>query len=74
MSCGVGHRFSSDSALLWLWCRPAAAALILPLAWELPYAAGAALGKKEREREEELPCDPPIPCLGIYIRKTKTLT
>ena len=29
--------------LLWLWCRLAAAALIQPLAWELPYAAGVAL-------------------------------
>ena len=26
-------------ALLWLWCRPAAIALIRPLAWEPPYAA-----------------------------------
>ena len=25
-----------DPALLWLWCRPAAAALIRLLAWELP--------------------------------------
>ena len=31
------------AALLWLWCRPAAAALILPLAWEPPCAAGVAL-------------------------------
>ena len=23
MTCGVGHRFGSDPALLWLWCRPA---------------------------------------------------
>ena len=38
MSCGVGHRCGSDLALLWLWCRPAPAALIQPLAWELPYA------------------------------------
>ena len=29
-------------ALLWLWCRPVATALIGPLAWEPPYAAGAA--------------------------------
>ena len=43
VSCGVGHRRSSDSTLLWLWCRLAAAAPIRPLAWELPYAAGAAL-------------------------------
>ena len=30
----------TDPAWLWLWCRPAAAALIRPLAWEPPYAAG----------------------------------
>ena len=32
--------------LLWLWCRPAAAVLIRPLAWEPPYATGAALKNK----------------------------
>ena len=32
----------SDPALLWLWHRPAAVALIQPLAWESPYAKGAA--------------------------------
>jgi len=36
-----------DPALLWLWCRPAATAPIGPLAWEPPYAAGAA---QEMER------------------------
>ena len=30
---------SLNLALLWLWYRPEAAALIQPLAWELPYAA-----------------------------------
>ena len=35
-----------DPVLLWLRCRPAAAALIQPLAWELPYTMGAALKKK----------------------------
>ena len=34
-----------------LWCRLAAVAPVRPLAWELPYAAGAA--RKEREREKE---------------------
>ena len=29
-----------DPVLLWLWCRPAAVALIRPLAWEPPYAMG----------------------------------
>ena len=38
VNCGVGHRCSSDPALLWLWCRPAAIAPIGPLAWELSYA------------------------------------
>ena len=32
-----------DPALLWLWCRLAARASTGPLAWELPYAAGATL-------------------------------
>ena len=40
MSCGVGCRRGSDLALLWLWRRLAPAALIQPLAWEPPYAAG----------------------------------
>ena len=57
MSCGVGRRHGSDSALLWLWWRLAATAPVGPLAWEPPYAAGAALGekkgkKKKREREK----------------------
>ena len=34
-------------ALLWLWCWPAATALIRPLGWEPPYAVGAALKKKK---------------------------
>ena len=28
VSCGVVRRHGSDPALLWLWCRPAAAAQI----------------------------------------------
>ena len=32
-----------DPALLWLWCRLAAAAPIQPLAWEPPHAVGVAL-------------------------------
>ena len=41
VSCGVGCRHGSDPMLLWLWRRAAATALIRPLAWEPPYAAGA---------------------------------
>ena len=29
-----------DLEWLWLWCGPVAMAPILPLAWDLPYAAG----------------------------------
>ena len=49
MSCGVDRRCGSDPELVWLWCRPAAVALIQPLAWELPYAAGATLKKKTKK-------------------------
>ena len=39
----VGCRHDSDLALLWWWCRLAATASIRPLAWDPPYAVGAAL-------------------------------
>ena len=44
VSCGVGHRCGSDPACH----RPAAVALIRPLAWEPPYIAGAALKSKTK--------------------------
>ena len=53
VSCGVGQRHSSDPALLWLWCRPAAAAQIQPPAWEPPYAEGVALKTHTQKKEEE---------------------
>ena len=43
MSCGVGRRRGSDPALLWL----AAISLIIPLAWEPPYATE----KVERQKQ-----------------------
>ena len=56
VSCGVGCRHGSDLALLWQSGRPAAVAPIHPLAWELPYAAPAALRSKKRKNlDEELP-------------------
>ena len=50
MSCGVGRRRGSDPELLGLWHRPAATALIRSLAWEPPYAEGAALEKTKRQK------------------------
>ena len=48
MSCGVSHRCGSNLALLWLWCKPAAIALIQLLALELSYAMAIALKKQKK--------------------------
>jgi len=40
-----------DLALLWLWCRLVASALIRPLAWEPLYATDAALEKTKRQNK-----------------------
>ena len=53
MSCGVGHKRSSDPTLLWLWHKPLATALVRPLAWEPPYAAGAALEMAKKSQKEK---------------------
>ena len=50
MSCGVGGRCSLDPVLLWLWCRPVAAAPSGLLAWEPPNVAGVALKKKKGQK------------------------
>ena len=44
--CRLQMELRSDIAVA-VWRRLAAAAQIPPLAWELPYAAGVALGKKK---------------------------
>ena len=53
MSRGVVCRHGSGPALLWLWYRLVATAPIGPLAWEPPYAAGAAQenGKKTKKKK-----------------------
>ena len=53
MNCGVGCRRGSYPVLLWLWRRPAATALIRPLAWEPPYATGAALEMAKRQKKKK---------------------
>ena len=49
----MGHRRGSDPAWLWLWCGPAAVALIGPLAWEPPYTVGVVLEKAERQKKKK---------------------
>ena len=51
-----------DLALLWLWCRPAATALIGPLAWEPPHAAGAAL-KRQKTKDKKKKMEGKVMCL-----------
>ena len=53
MSCCLGRRCGLDPALLWLWHRLVATAPIQPLAWELPYAAGAAQEVAKRQKKKE---------------------
>ena len=50
MSSGIRHRCGLDLTLLWLWCRLATTAQIRPLAWEPPYATGAAL-KRQKQKQ-----------------------
>ena len=63
MSCGVGRGGGSDPMLLWLCGGLTATAPIQPLAWEHPYAVGAALkrqkcaalkNKKQRKKESDV--------------------
>ena len=41
-----------DPALLWLWRRPAAVALIRPLAWKPPYDVGVALKRTKDQKKK----------------------
>ena len=77
MKYGVGRRQGSDPVLLWLWRRPVATAPIRPLAWEPPYAAGAAqeIAKRQKKKKKKkklkikLPNDTKISILGFYTEK-----
>ena len=53
LNCGIGRRRGSDPTLLWLWGRSTATAPIRPLAWEPPYAMGAAkeIEKKQKKKK-----------------------
>ena len=53
MSCGVGCRCGLDLALLWLWHRPVATDPIRPLAWDPPYAVGAAREMTKQNKNKQ---------------------
>ena len=56
-----------DPTLQWLWCRPAAVAPIRSLAWEPPYAVGAALKKTKDKRQKKKKKE------RIYVCVTRSL-
>ena len=53
-----------------LWCRLAAVASVGPLAWEPPYAMGAAPKKQKKKKKNCRIYDPAVPLLGMYQDKT----
>ena len=53
MSYGVVRIYGSDLVLLWLWCRLEATAPIQPLAWEPPYATGAAQKRQKNNNNKK---------------------
>ena len=67
MNCGVGRRYGSDLALLWLWCRLVATAPIRPLAWETPYAASAALKRQKTKQNKTKKMKKHIPQTSEFI-------
>ena len=52
MSCAVGCRHGSYTALLWLWHKPVATAPIGPLTWEPPYATSVILENTKKKKKK----------------------
>ena len=52
VSCGVGHRWGSDTKSLWLWRRLAATTPTGPLVWEPSHTTGAALKDKKDQKKK----------------------
>ena len=73
MRCGIGRRRGLDLVLLWLWRRPAATAPIGTLAWEPPYATGAAL-KRQKKKKKKKKKDKKLINVIHYINSTKKKT
>ena len=61
-------RWAKDLALLWLWSRPAATALIQPLAWEFPYAMGAAPKRPKKQQTDRMDIRPNLACTFFFFK------
>ena len=58
VSCGIGHKHSSDPALLWpcgIGRQLLSSMQVGPLDWELPYAAGVALKRQKKRKDTCIP-------------------
>ena len=53
VSRSIGHKCDLEPELLWLWYRLVAVVPIQPLAWELPYATGIVLEKREKKKKKK---------------------
>ena len=60
--------------MLWLWRRPVATAPIRLLAWEPPYAAGAALEKTEKKKERKKRKKKPALRVPVVAQQVMNLT
>ena len=61
-----------DPMLLWLWRRPASAALIPPLAWEPPYAVGASLKRQKQKNKKNSTGEVPERLLNKQLTDPET--
>ena len=73
MSCDVGHRCSLDPALLCLWHRLAAVALIRPLAWDFPHAMDMALKSQKQRNDNRAKCGVSANTRPALQRASKTV-
>ena len=65
-------RCSSETTLLWLWCRAAATSLIPPLAWELPYVIGMALKRQKKKKKKKRMTELHMTLLGGWAEREKS--
>ena len=79
MSCGVGHKHSSDPKMLWPWRRLVAAAPTGPLAGESPCATDAALKREKDQKKKKkslhllIPNSQSIPHPPLLLGKHKSV-